>query len=632
MTLMKFRLRSFSATTLLIILLLSLSAPAQKPRPKTAPPPLLTAPLRLEYTLSFPQPHTHLYEVSLNISNVTTAQLELSLPTWTPGSYLQREYARHVQDFAARDQAGEPLGWEKTDKATWRIATGLTDGKLRTVRVSYRVYANELFTQTSHLDATHAYFNGATLFMYAATAKDQPHRLKIIAPASWRVSTPLALAPDADGFYTAPNYDALVDAPTEIGAHRLLEFTARNKPHRVAIWGEYEFDDNRLKDDLAKIVEQGALIFGGLPYDHYLFIVHVQPGIGGGTEHLNSNVSQAKPEAFKTLKAYKDFLGLEAHEYFHLWNVKRIRPYALGPFDYQRENYTRALWISEGLTSYYGDQLLRRAGLTAVEEYLEGLAKTMATYEQTPGHKKQSPAAASFDAWIKHYRPNENSINTAMSYYTTGELLGLMLDLEIRTRTNGTKSLDDVMRLLFDQHALPKPGFTDADLKAAFEKIAGADLTDFFNRYVNGTDEPDFNRYLGMAGLQLNRLWQPAPALRRDEKPGWLGIRTRIEAGRVIISNVPGDTPAYTGGVNANDQLVALNHQKIEEKNVSERLSALRAGDQVTVTVFRREKLLSFTLTAALRPPDLYRITRMKEMSAAQRALYEAWLREEIGS
>jgi predicted metalloprotease with PDZ domain len=276
--------------------------------------------------------------------------------------------------------------------------------------------------------------------------------------------------------------------------------------------------------------------------------------------------------------------------------------------------------------------LLRRAGLTTVEEYLEGLAKTMATYDQTPGHKKQSPAAASFDAWIKHYRPNENSINTAMSYYTTGELLSLMLDLEIRTRTNGTKTLDDVMRLLFDQHALPKPGFTDAELKAAFEKIAGADLTDFFHRYVNGTDEPDFNRYLGMAGLQLNRLWQPAPALRRDEKPGWLGIRTRVEAGRVIISNVPGDTPAYTGGVNANDELVALNHQKIEEKNVSERLSALRAGDQVTVTVFRREKLLSFTLTAALRPPDLYRITRMKEMNTAQRALYEAWLREEIKS
>ena len=636
---LKMPLRHFALTGKLLLLLLCLSlistlAPAQKakPKPKPKPAPVATPAPRLAYTLSFPQPHTHLYEVSLSVSNVTTPQLDLSLPVWTPGSYLVREYARHVQDFAARDDARQPLKWEKTDKATWRIATGINDGQPRTVNASYRVYANELQTQTSHLDAAHAYFNGASLFMYVPTAKDQPHRLKIVAPEGWRVTTPLALAPDADGFYTAPNYDVLVDSPTEIGTHKLLEFTVRNKVHRVAIWGDYEFDDHRIRDDLARIVEQAAQIFGGLPYEHYTFIVHVQPGIGGGTEHLNSNVSQTRPEAFKTARGYKGFLSLEAHEYFHLWNVKRIRPLALGPFDYQRENYTHNLWLSEGVTSYYGDQLLRRAGLITTNDYLEGMANLLMGYEHLPGRFEQSAATASFNAWIKHYRPDENSVNTTMSYYTRGEILGWLLDFEIRTRTGGARSLDDVMRDLLENYGLPKPGFTDAELKAAFEKIAGADLSDFFNRYVSGTEDPDFNHYFQLAGLQLNRAWQPSPYFGKDDKPGWLGFSTREGIERVTIANVIAGTPAYTGGLNAGDEIVALNGLKIDRNNVRERLAMLRAGDDISVTIFRREKLMNFNLKATVKPYDLYRLTRLKELTAPQRALYEAWLKQESRS
>ncbi|HWQ33212.1 MAG TPA: PDZ domain-containing protein [Blastocatellia bacterium] len=617
---------------LLFISLIVTPVLAQRPKPKNNPPAPAPPPLRLEYTLSFPQPHTHLYEVTLAVGNVTTPQLELSLPVWTPGSYLVREYARHVQDFAARDEAGQSLRWNKTDKSTWRITAGISDGKPRTVRVSYRVYANELFTQTSHLDASHAYFNGASLFMYVPSAKDQPHRLKIVAPEGWRVTTPLALAPEADGFYTAPNYDVLVDSPTEIGTHKLLEFTVRNKPHRVAIWGAYEFDDNRLKEDLAKIVEQGAQLFGGLPYEHYTFIVHVQPGIGGGTEHLNSNVSQTRPEVFKTARGYKGFLGLESHEYFHLWNVKRIRPLALGPFDYQRENYTHNLWLSEGVTSYYGEQLLRRAGLITTDDYLEGIANLIMGYERQPGRFEQSAETASFNAWIKHYRPDENSVNTTLSYYTRGEMLGWLLDFEIRTRTGGAKSLDDVMRLLLENYGLPKPGFTDAELKAAFEKIAGADLSDFFNRYVSGTEDPDFNHYFQLAGLQLTRAWQPSPYLGRDDKPGWLGFATREGIDRVTIASVLAGTPAYTSGLNANDEIVAMNGLKIDRSNVRERLAMLRAGDEVSLTIFRREKLMTFSLKAAVKPYDLYRITRVKEMNPQQLALYEAWLKQEMKS
>src|SRR5262249_37924915 len=255
---------------MMIALALAAFAYGQRAEPKAAPAAQAAAkPLELSYTLAFPQPHTHLYEVTFTIGGVAEPQLDISLPVWTPGSYLVRESARHVQDFDAKDESKRSLPWQKIDKATWRIETGASVGKPKTIRASYRVYANELATQTSHLDASHAYFNGASLFMYVHGAINRPHRIKFIAPENWRVTTPLPLEPASDGYYTAPDYDRLVDSPTEIGTHELLEFTARGKPHRVAVWGQYDFDDNRLKNDLAKIVEEGAKMFGGLPYDHY---------------------------------------------------------------------------------------------------------------------------------------------------------------------------------------------------------------------------------------------------------------------------------------------------------------------------------------------------------------------------
>ena len=639
-----------TVAAILTVLVFIVFAFGQTTKPKISPsarePASASKPLELSYTLAFPQPHTHLYEISLTIGNVTTPQLDISLPIWTPGSYLAREYARNAQDFKVEEGSERSLPWRKIDKATWRIETGASGDQPKTIRAIYRVYANELATQTSHLDATHAYFNGASLFMYVPGATGRPHRIKFITPEGWRVTTPLALQPDPDGYYTAPNYDRLVDSPTEIGTHKLLEFTVRGKPHRAAIWGQYEFDDNRLVNDLAKIVEEGAKMFGGLPYDHYTFIIHVQPGIGGGTEHLNSNVSMTRPEAFKSERGYKGFLGLESHEYFHHWNVKRIRPLALGPFDYQRENYTRGLWVSEGVTSYYGDLLLRRAGLISVAEYLEGLANTVMGYEQTPGRFEQSAESASFDAWIKHYRPDENSINSAMSYYTKGELLGMMFDIEIRSLTNNNKSLDDVMRLLLENHGLPKPGFTEAELKAAFEKVSGVDLTNFWNRFVAGRDEIDFAAYFNKAGLQLTKGYRPGSpyAAGKTDNPGSLGVLTRANGDRVVVANVIAGLPAYEGGVNAGDELVAIDGKKIDANNGVERqgqsglverqgqpglLNDLRAGQRVKLTVFRRERLMSFDLTAAVRPFDHYTITELKDAGDAQKALRESWLSKE---
>ncbi len=607
---------------------------------KPATPKTSAAPMSLRYQVAFPQPHTHLYEITFTLEKVATPRLDLSLPVWTPGSYLVREYARHVQDFSARDEAGQVLQWEKSDKATWRLTTNAASYKPQTLTVFYRVYANEFATQTSHLDATHAYFNGASLFMYPVftsgsltNAKDQPYQVKFNlsgASANWRVSTPLGLAPDANGYYTAESYDELIDAPTEIGTHRLIEFKVRDKVHRIALYGEADIPDKQLADDFAKFVEEGAKLFGGLPYEHYLFLVHSGPGLGGGTEHLNANVSMTRPESFKTKRGYQGFLGLESHEFFHVWNVKRIRPLALGPFDYQRENYTSNLWVSEGFTSYYGDLLLRRAGLIGVSDYISALGTLIGGYRQSPGRLQQSATTASFNAWIKHYRPDENSPNTAMSYYTKGELLALVFDLEIRQRTNNAKSLDDVMRLLMTKYGLPKPGFTDAELKAAFESVAGGDLTEFFKRYVEGTEELEFERYLKYAGLELKGAYRESDLLLTPfnsavgKAPGSLGVRMR---GAVIASVLAG-SPAYLAGVNASDELIALNGRKLEAATIEARLNEIREGQRVALTVFRRERLMTFEVITAAKPFDAYAMSVMKDASAAQKAVLKEWARE----
>jgi len=576
----------------------------------------------IEYRLAFPAPQTHLFEVTMGVGRISGPTLDLQLPTWTPGSYLQREFARHVQDFRATDATGRPLAWEKRDKATWRIATGQTNR----VEIFYRVYANELATQTSHLDADHAYFNGTSLFLYVPEAKSVPHRVKIEAPTGWRVTSPLGLEPDAAGYFTAPDYDRLVDAPTMIGTHRLLSFTVEGKPHRVAIMGRFLVDETRFLGDLKKIVEETSRIFGDLPYEHYTFLILLQPGIGGGTEHLNSNVSMGSPDALATEAGYRRFLGLESHEFFHTWNVKRLRPLALGPFDYQRENYTRSLWVAEGLTSYYGDLILHRAGLLSKSDYLASVAGALAGHDQQPGRLQQSAESSSFDTWIKQYRPDENSINTAISYYTRGQILGLLFDLEIRARTKGERSLDDVMRRLYQQYGLPRPGFTEAQLKATFEAVAGGDLTTLWKQHVEGVEEIDFGPLVARLGLELTKGWQPGGPAKGE--PGTLGIRIRAAGDRAVIANVLAGQPGYEVGLNAGDELVALDGLKLDAGNATRRLNELLTGQSVTLSIFRREVLRTFSVTASRKPFDRYLLTDAKGASAESVRLRRGWLRE----
>ncbi|MGQ0536075.1 MAG: M61 family metallopeptidase [Methanobacteriota archaeon] len=596
------------------------------------------APPKVSYALSMPKPHTHDFAVEMRIAwggGQGPEHADLVMPVWTPGSYLVRDFARHVRDFDARGPDGRALNWEKVDKTTWCVEVG---GRAEIV-VRYTVYANELTVDTSHLDADHGYVNGAAVFLYVDGLKAIPHDLRIRPPPGWHVTT--GLSPRGANRYTAPDYDVLVDCPIEIGTHRVHRFRVRGVEHRVAIWGHGNVDARRFVGDLARIVRATAAIFGDLPYEHYTFIVHLTEKGGGGLEHENSTTLNVRRWSFEPRKTYEKVLSLAAHEFFHTWNVKRIRPTPLGPFDYKKEVHTRLLWAMEGFTDYYDQQVLRRAGLITPRTWRENLAERVKLLEEIPGRLVQSLDAASFDTWIKFYKPDESSVNTAISYYLKGEVVGCLLDLEIRRRTRGRRSLDDVLKLLYRRYGKKGVGFPEAAYAATVAEVAGAPLTDFFKRYVAGTEELPYDRFFRAAGLRMVRRYDEKPPkdllvgeVPVDGKPvapkrarGYMGVRLKRTDGHVLIDAVLSGHGAHRDGVNAGDELLAVDGFRVDDKTLADRIEETRPGTRVTVSVFRRDELYHVPVVLGKKPFDKYEIVQARRPSRAAKRLYERWLR-----
>src|SRR5882762_5622129 len=431
----------------------------------------------IHFTVSMPKPYTHLLEVEVRLQDPKglSPQTSLSMPVWTPGSYLIREFERNVQDFVASDANGRPLTWTKIDKNTWRVNTN----GVRQWRAFYRVYANEFSVRTNEMNSDHAFWNNAALLMYPNGRLNAASTLRVIAPSGWKIATGLPPLAGQPNTFRAENFDILYDSPFEVSDFKEIKFAVRDVPHRIVIDGEGNYDPDRMKADVQKLVEAETGMFGVIPYHDYTFILHLRANGGGGLEHLNSTALGFRRFNFATERGWQSFYGLVAHEFFHLWNVKRIRPDALGPFDYTKENYTKLLWVAEGITDYYGQIMVRRAGLSSDQLYLDHLARQIQDFQETPGRLVMSAEEASFDAWIKYYRPDENSVNSQISYYDKGELLGLLLDFEIRRRSSDAKSLDDVMRYLYHQFYERNQNYTPADFQKAGELMAGSSLDDF---------------------------------------------------------------------------------------------------------------------------------------------------------
>jgi len=586
----------------------------------------VSAPIAITLDITPDDLRAHLITITICVPAVDADRLDAMMPTWTPGSYLMREYGRFVQDFSAADANGAPLAWRKTEKHRWTVDVPAS-ARGDEIELRYRIYGHDLSVRAVHADTGHVFVNGPSAFMLIEGRHDAPHTLTVHAPEDWRIFTALDRAegegtPVGTATFEAPDYTLLVDCPLEIGPHAEHVFEAAGVPHRLVFWGDHRAPIDRLLVDLPKIIEAAASLFGGLPYARYLIVVLGAESGRGGLEHLSSTILQFPVRGYNTAKAYEDFLALVAHEHFHVWNVKRIRPAVLGPFDYGAEAYTGALWLSEGITCYYENLILTRAGLMTPERALELLAERWASLLATPGRLVQSVQASSFDAWIKLYRPHESNVNTTVSYYLKGELVGALLDLELRRRTAGQHTLHDVMLRLWSHYTETGAGFDEAGLQGLMEQTVGLDLSDFFNRFIRGTDELPLAETLAAFGLRL----QPeAPA---PDKPAklWLGVTTGAPGDRVVLETVKTGSPGELAGLCPQDELVAIDRFRVTSASLDKLLDDYRVGDTVEVHLFRRGQLMTVTATLGQAPPDKWKITPIPDVSEDAVALRTTWI------
>jgi predicted metalloprotease with PDZ domain len=611
----------FIFTLLFSIFSMYQETPAQKKRAKntkTQVAEVVAVAPEISYTISMSKPWTHLLEVEMRLNWAQMpAKAELKMPVWTPGSYLVREYARHVQDFSAADASGNNLTWEKINKNTWQVDTKAA----KQIVAKYRVYANELTVRTNELNDEHAFFNNAALLLFPKDQLKAASTVTVVPFGNWKVATGLPKVEGQTNTFRAENYDVLYDSPFEVSDFKEITFNVQGKPHRYVVTGEGNYDLKKMAADTEKIIIEASKIFGDLPYNDYTFIVNLRGG--GGLEHLNSTALQWNRFGFTPKARYTGFLNLVAHEFFHLWNVKRIRPDALGPFDYENENYTKLLWVAEGATAYYEGILLRRAGLISEKEFFDARVSLIQQLQDRPGRLETSVEDASFDAWIKYYRPDENAINNQISYYDKGEVVNMMLDVSIRAASNGAKSLDDVMRHLYDEYAKKGRNFTPEDYQKISEMMAGKSLEDFFSKYVRGTEEIDYSGILQGVGLQLK-----AGANNADK--AYIGANLAEEDGKLLVRSIPADTPAYEQGLNTGDQIVAVDGNRASQAFLTSYIGERKPNDKVKMTIFRFDRLrdIEFTLGGNIRKS--YSIVPVENPSDAQKTIYQSYMQAEL--
>ncbi len=595
---------------------------------------LICAPLGaqepLRYTVRFPQPHTHYVEVTAQ-APAGAPEVELYMAVWTPGSYLVREYARFVEDFRARDAQGRALRWEKTRKNRWKVQTG----GAASIEVSYRVYAREMSVQGNWVDSSFAMLNGAPTFMTLTGGGKRRHEVRLELPAAWTKSISGMKEGPAPHSWIAEDFDELADCPIYAGNAPIHEFTAAGKKHYLVNEGEGPWWDGPASArDVAKIVEVYARMFGGLPYEKYVFF-NLLTGAGGGLEHRNSTWMNTSRWAYgntqETPPAAPDpsaprvrrptrlgWLGLVSHEYFHLWNVKRLRPVELGPFDYENENYTRSLWLAEGVTSYYGPLALARAKLSTQQQLLQAMSQAIGQLQATPGRLVTPVEQASFDAWIGLYRTTENSSNTTISYYTKGQVIGLLLDAKIRKLTGGRRSLDDAMRLAYQRYG-GAHGYTPQEFRAVCSEVAGEDLSEWFRRVLETTEELDYSEMLDWYGLRF-RPPQGRPQL-------VTGISTSANTpGRIVISGLRRGTPAYDAGFNVDDEILAVNGFRVRAEQWPSMLENFKPGTTVEVLIARRDQLMTLRLPLEARTPESWTLEVRPDASEEQKARLAAWV------
>lgn len=541
----------------------------------------------IHYELSMPEPETHYFHVKTTLSNFPEDKIVLTMPVWNPGSYLIREYPKNVNQVHAVDGNGKQLNIQKIQKNKWEV----DKGNAKQVVVTYEVYAFDLSVRTAFLDKTHGFVNGTNAFTFPEGYRNLGGELTIVPHSSFKkISTPLS--PKREGFssdggittFTFDDFDQLADSPIEIGNQETFSFNAAGVKHNVAIYGPGNYDVERLKVDMAKVVEAETAVFGQNPNKEYCFIIHNVESGSGGLEHMNSTTLGVNRWTYGP-ENYKDFLDLVAHEYFHVWNVKRLRPSTFVEYDYSNENYTDLLWVMEGFTSYYSKLILLRAGFNTEDEYLQRFKGTLNWIEGTPGNKVQPVSEASFDAWIKAYRPDENSSNTTISYYSKGALLAGVFDAMIVNNSKGKKSLDDLMQALYNQfYKKENIGITEESFKSTLEKFVGQNMDKFFKKYINGTETIPYAEIFKPLGLDIDRV---------DYSYVDMGMTLGMQGGKLIIKYVQSGSSAEKAGLSTNDEIIAFNGFRVDKNGLQDFFNLLNEGDKFNLIISRDLELMT---------------------------------------
>jgi len=549
------------------------------------------------------------------------------MPSWTPGSYLIRDFAGHVEALQAQDAEGRPRAVQKLAKNRWRIDAA---GASR-VTVSYRVWAGELNVATSWVEAEGALLNGAGIFLYSEASRGQPQEVILQLPSEWPDVQTALPAGGAPRTYRARNYDALIDNPILLGRLDRYPFEVAGQSYALVLpEGNPLWDGERARDDVARIVRAQQAFWDVNPFEREYLFINLFKGPFGGLEHNHSTVMMCDPWQMTGRADYIKWLGLVSHEFFHSWNVRRLRPAALARYDYDQEMYTRELWLAEGLSSYYDDLLLFRAELLSVGEYLDLLAQEIRNYEVAPGRQVRSAEHASFDTWIKQYQPDENSINSTVSYYRKGALIGFVTDTEIRRQTDNRASLDTVMRDLystFGPAGTGHGGYPPGAFEEQVERVAGAATRRFVEDLLRSTDDPDVDAALDWYGLGLDR----APGRTTAEAAG-----TPVPAGLGVVWNAAGEHllaeqvilghAGASAGMLPGDELLAIDGFRVTTTDYAGRIQRLRPGQRVQLTLARQQRLLDLTVEVQAAIPDRYAVVIGDKPKRAEQRRLEAWL------
>lgn len=595
-----------------------------------------------QYCITPKDPGAHLFEITVTVARPNPSGQIFTIPAWVPGSYMIRDLARHFVSIRA-DVDGQEIGLTKIDKSSWQA-----DACDSAITLTAEIHAYDLNVRGAHLDTTHGFFDGACVFPAVVGQEDHVCELEIRPPAGaagseWRVATSMQVVKAGQygfGTFSAEDYAELIDHPVEMGDIQIGEFEAGGIPHVIAVRGHVHFDMARICHDLSTICTYQLKLLGTPKnFDRYVFLLYVQQDAYGGLEHrwscslACSRANLPKRGESGISRKYRKFLTLCSHEYFHLWNVKRMRPEKFTPYDLRAEIHTGLLWVFEGITSYYDHLVLLRSGLISEKSYLEHIARSITRLTQTRGRFRQTIEESSFDTWTRFYRQDANSSNAIVSYYTKGSLIALALDLTLRKESDGKCTLDDVMRECWSRYGEATEGMPERGLETVARAVSGLELADFFERFVRGTTDLPLQGLLREVGVNLHM--RPAddskdvggrPSAEDARPPPWIGAKLVERAGVSKFSVVHSGSPAEKGGIAPGDVAVALDDLKLNASTLDSRLREHHVGDAVIISVFRDEHLITFTVRLGAPPEDTCYLELESDPDAGTEKLRTAWL------